>query len=91
MQYEYDPNKSAANKEKHGIDFEEAKVLWDDPWAYEIAARSDAEPRFAVIGIIGKTHWAAFITYRGEAVRIISVRRARNGEEALYEQAKNQC
>lgn len=29
MQYEYGPEKSAANKAKHGIDFEEAQALWD--------------------------------------------------------------
>jgi uncharacterized DUF497 family protein len=52
MQYEYDPNKSAANKEKHGIDFEEAKALWDDPCAITAAAQSETEPRFLVIGRI---------------------------------------
>ena len=31
MDFEFDKNKSAANKQKHGIDFNEAKQLWDDP------------------------------------------------------------
>ena len=31
MRFEYDPDKSAANKAKHRLDFEEAQALWDDP------------------------------------------------------------
>ena len=42
------------------------------------------EPRFAVIGRIGHKIWTAFITYRGENVRLISVRRARESEERSY-------
>lgn len=86
MQYEYDPNKSRTNKVKHGIDFEEAQALWMDKNAVVQDARSDTEPRFIVIGRIGDLFWAAFITYRGETVRIISVRRARKEEIADYEQ-----
>ena len=41
MGFEYDPAKSAANKVKHGIDFAEAKALWDDPWLLEAPARTD--------------------------------------------------
>jgi antitoxin HigA-1 len=51
----------------------------------EIPARTLGEPRFAVIGLIADGHWSAVITYRGEAVRLISVRRSRKGEAALYE------
>jgi uncharacterized DUF497 family protein len=86
MQYEYDPDKSAANKAKHGIDFEEAKLLWSDEFAIEQAARSDAEPRFIIIGRIGDNMWSAFVTYRGALTRIISVRRARRQEIEDYEQ-----
>ena len=31
MDFEYDPEKNAANKQKHGVDFEEAQALWNDP------------------------------------------------------------
>ncbi len=86
MRYEYDPNKSHANKIKHGIDFEEAQALWLDKNAVIQDARSDTEPRFVVIGRIGGIFWAAFITHRREAIRIISVRRARKEEIADYEQ-----
>jgi uncharacterized DUF497 family protein len=52
MKFEYDPDKSASNKAKHGIDFEEAQMLWFDDAKIEIPARSDTEPRFMTIGRI---------------------------------------
>ena len=38
-----------------------------------------------VIGKIGDKHWSGIITYRDEAIRIISVRRSRRKEVGLYE------
>jgi len=84
MQFEFDREKSAANLEKHGIDFITSQILWKDPRRIEIAARSLNEPRFQVIGTIEGKIWSAFITYRGEQIRIISVRRARVEEEHHY-------
>ena len=84
MRFEFDAAKSAANKLKHGIDFVEAQALWADPNRLETPARTVDEPRHQVVGRIGKTIWSAFITYRHEAIRIISVRRARAEEEARY-------
>jgi uncharacterized DUF497 family protein len=86
MKYEYDPNKSKANKLKHGIDFEEAQALWADPDLLEIPARTVGEPRFLLIGQIDNKHWSAVITYRDETIRIISVRRSRREEIDLYEE-----
>jgi uncharacterized DUF497 family protein len=40
MRFEFDPVKSTANKDKHGIDFVEAQVLWNDPDRIEIPAPS---------------------------------------------------
>lgn len=84
MPCEFDSGKSAANKAKHGIDFIEAQEIWTDVDRLEIPARSLDEPRYQVIGHIGENTWSAFITYRNENIRIISVRRARPGEEARY-------
>lgn len=86
MQFEFDPAKSAANRAKHGIDFETAQALWLDDHGIEIPARSETEPRSAVIGMIEGKLWTAFFTMRGDAVRIISVRRARDYEVEAYEQ-----
>lgn len=85
MDFEFDSRKSKNNKKKHGIDFTEAQALWDDPDLLEIPAKTEDEPRFLVVGKIVEKHWSGIITYRGENVRIISVRRARNEEIELYE------
>ena len=84
MDFEFDPAKSIANLEKHGVDFVDAQALWSDPDRLEIPARSLDEPRIQVIGRIGDVVWSAFITRRGDRVRIISVRRARDEEKAAY-------
>ena len=83
--FEFDAVKSQANLDKHGIDFHAAQELWDDPDLLEIQARSEGEQRLLAIGRIGDKHWSAVVTYRGEKIRIISVRRSRPREEELYE------
>ena len=83
--FEYDDDKSAANQEKHVIDFLVAQALWNDPDLLEIRAKSDDEPRFLVIGLIGRKHWSAVVTYRNGKIRLISVRRSRKKEVELYE------
>lgn len=85
MPFEYDPRKGESNRKKHGIDFEEAQELWDDETFVEIPAKNLNEPRFLVVGKIKGKHWSAVITYRGENIRIISVRRSRDEEIDLYE------
>jgi len=56
MDFEFDPLKSEANRKKHGIDFAEAQVLWDDPDRLEIPAKTQDEARSIVIGQIRKKH-----------------------------------
>mgnify|MGYP006307879065 FL=1 len=85
MGFEFDEQKSAANKEKHGIDFVEAQLLWFDSRLVEIPARTVDEPRFLIIGTIAALHWSAVVTYREERIRIISVRRSRREEVEIYE------
>jgi len=85
MQFEFDSHKSESNRRKHGIDFPAAQALWDDSDRIEIPARTEDEPRFMVIGRIEGRVWSAVITYRGENMRVISVRRARRKEIAIYE------
>lgn len=85
LEFEFDPAKSAANLVKHGIDFTAAQALWRDPHRIEVPARTVDEPRWVVIGQIGDRCWSAVVTYRDERVRIISVRRSREGEKAIYE------
>ena len=59
--------------------------MWDDPDLLEIPARLTDEPRYLVIGRIAGKHWSGVITYRSDSIRIISVRRSRKEEVALYE------
>ncbi len=85
MPFEYDPSKSQSNREKHGIDFLEAQELWADENRLEIPAKTVDEVRNIVVGQIKGKLWSAIITYRGENIRLISVRRARDEEKELYE------
>ena len=85
MEFEFDPLKSDSNKQKHGIDCYEAQALWDDPDLIEIPVQTIDEPRYLVIGMIEGKHWSGVITYRGEQVRIISVRRSRKEDVKIYE------
>lgn len=83
--FEDNDDKSQANFEKHGIDFCDAQALWEDPDLLEIRARSDDEPRFLVVGLIGQKHWPAVVTHRNGTIRLISVRCSRKREVELYE------
>jgi uncharacterized DUF497 family protein len=85
MEFEFDPKKSATNKQKHGIDFYEAQALWDDPDLIEVPVQTIDEPRYLVIGMIDEKHWSGVITYRGGKIRIISARRSRKEEVDIYE------
>ena len=85
MEFEFDPAKSTVNQEKHGIDFVPAQALWQDSMRVEVPARTVDEPRWVVIGQIDGKHWSAVVTYREERTRIISVRRSRDEEVAIYE------
>ena len=83
--FEFDDKKSQANLAKHGIDFVDAQQLWADPDLIEIQARSTDEQRALVVGVIDNKVWSAVVTYRNKVIRIISVRRARKTEVAIYE------
>ena len=83
--FEFDADKSKANRLKHGIDFVHAQALWSDPDLLEIRARTEDEPRYFVVGVLDGKHWTAVVTYRDTNIRIISVRRSRTKEVKLYE------
>jgi hypothetical protein len=85
MEFEFDSQKSENNKKKHGIDFLNAQALWNDPDYILIPAKVVDEERFLIIGKIEDKHWSGIITYRGERIRIISVRRSRQEEIDIYE------
>jgi uncharacterized DUF497 family protein len=89
MRFEFDPEKSAANLAKHGIDFETAQALWNDPHLATLGEVSrDGEERQLGIGNIEGKLWTFVSTRRGDAVRIISVRRARFQEADEYHRGR---
>jgi uncharacterized protein len=64
VKFEFDPQKSAINKAKHGIDFIEAQVLWKSKHV-SLGAKDALEKRYMILGKIDREHWSAIITYRG--------------------------
>jgi len=85
MEFEFDPAKSAINRVKHGLDFEQAQSLWDDARLLLADARTSDEARFLAVGMLGNHHWSAIFTVRSGRIRLISVRRARAEEIDRYE------
>jgi uncharacterized DUF497 family protein len=85
MIFEYDSEKSKLNKMKHGIDFDEVQVLWNDPERLEIPAKNIDEARYLIIAQMHGKHWSTVFTYRNEKIRLISARRSRIEEVELYE------
>jgi len=83
--FEYDQNKSISNKEKHGIDFEEAQELWNDNRKIENTLSYPEETRTMTIGLINNRHYSAITTMRNGTIRIISVRRSRENEVKQYD------
>lgn len=89
MIFGYDTQKSQANQVKHGLDFEQAKLLWDDPYLIELKSKqTQDEDRFLFLGKIKHNHYTAIITYRDSNIRIISVRSSRKNEVNFYESNK---
>jgi uncharacterized DUF497 family protein len=89
MEFEWDPEKSEENRRKHGISFLLALEIWQGRTlsAPDIAKSSDSESRGATIGIVGgvlfTAIWAIW-TLRNNRIRMISVRRSRDGEKEAY-------
>ena len=71
---------------KHGIDFVEAQALWLDQDFVEVPGQSENEERWMMMGMIAGRHWTAVVSDPGSSrVRLISARRARPREVAIYE------
>lgn len=86
--FEFDGKKNDDNRSKHGISFEDAQKLWADPDLIVGPGESSSEERWVAVGVINKEHWLAVFTQRGSSIRIISCRKARSEEIAVYENSK---
>ena len=83
MEFEWDPKKAAQNKEKHGVSFEDAVVVFSGPTLTERSDRK-GERRWIAVGRLKGRLVTVVYTRRGEAIRIISARRARANEREWY-------
>ena len=87
MDIVWDPAKAQRNVEKHGIAFSDAEPVLFDPCAITIEdEREDEEQRFITLGMDALGRMLVVIyTYRGQSIRLISVRTATRSERRAYE------
>jgi len=88
LTFEWDQNKSDENERKHGITFEEAKTVFNDPFAITIndPDHSDDEYRDIDIGFSSKGRvLIVWYTERNQNIRIIGCRKATRYERKTYE------
>ncbi len=84
--FEWSEEKRLFNIEKHSLDFLDAGILFSGPRIEENAKTVDGEDRRATTGMIEDVYVTAIFTMRGDTVRMISLRRARNGEKRRYQE-----
>lgn len=90
MRFEWDERKSRINHRKHGIRFEEAQTVWADKKSVEFfdPEHSESEDRFIRIGHSTRARLLLVVFCergRGDAIRIVSARKATRKEERQYE------
>ena len=85
-EYEWDDNKAASNAEKHGVTFEQACLVFRDPFAIELLdEREDYdEDRYILIGMSANNILVIVYTERNDKNRIISARKAEPNERRFY-------
>lgn len=92
MQFEWDETKNRINRAKHGVSFETARLVWDDPHVWIYFDRTvDGESRFHAVGVVGGLTLLTVVhTHRDdtgvERVRIIGARKATRHERRAYEE-----
>lgn len=84
--FEWDENKRAKTLKERGLDFRDTRLIFDGRPVVHIPAYKNDEPRFISVAMIGLKFFCVVWTWRGNWRRIISFRRARDGEEKAYRQ-----
>ncbi len=84
MEFEWDETKRQSNLAKHGIDFRIARRLFDGRPVVTLRSPYPDEERYLTTGISEDVIITVIWTRRDTAIRIISARRARNGEQRAY-------
>lgn len=87
VDYEWDLKKAASNLGKHGVDFADAALVFEDGSAVTIEDDDPDEKRFVTIGMDAMARLLVVVyTWRAEKIRIISARDATPGERRKYEE-----
>ena len=85
MLYEWDDTKNEINILNHGIDFVDAKYIFEHPMIEKIDNRMDyGEVRYIGIGLLACVEVIVVYTHKDENIRIISIRRANKNERQIY-------
>ncbi len=89
--FEWDPRKAAENRAKHKVSFEEAVTVFGDPLGrITDDPRHSEEERYVLLGLSERQRLlAVMFTERGDAIRLISARRATRRERRDYEENKS--
>lgn len=82
--FEWDERKRLSNLAKHGFDFRRVADMWDGPMVFMPGRPVGEEERLIAVGRIDAQIVAAIHIVRGGAVRIISVRKARDNEKKTF-------
>lgn len=92
MLYIWDEDKREANLIKHGFDFADAHLVYENPAKMTLASQRRGETRKMDIAFVGITGTVVALVYieRGNDIRVISLRRASRGERRRYAAAKEQ-
>ena len=89
MRVTFDPAKNAHNIEDRGLPFERvAELAWETAVLQEDRRKDYGETRVRVLARLGQRLHVAVITMRGDAVHVISFRKANRKEVEWYEQEK---
>ncbi len=84
MRFEWEAAKEDANIAKHNIGFDAASDLFDGRDVIETQRAHPDEERWQRTGIVDERFMTVIWTRRGDAIRIISARRARTNEKRDY-------
>lgn len=89
--FEWDDAKAAQNLASHGVSFEAARLVFDDPFAVvrEDRRQGYGEDRYILLGMVQDRLLAIAYTQRGARVRIISARLAESRERRRYHEENN--
>ncbi len=88
MQFEWNPDKANSNLKKHGVSFNEASTVFNDPLSvtFPDPDHSYGEDRYVIIGLSSANRILIVPhTDRADHVRIISAREATRNEQRFYE------